>query len=143
MSVCSTDSSVDMAGSDCQPTPISAHQQILQNVISKCLMSGCGVQRSEVTKCCSHHHPPPGQTAGSAPVCGAGSSRSVPYQSSPSDPAGESCVVRKGLTSVIRSRCGHSLDEHVSELGELAVFAVLDLNEAPLGLSAEQLLSPD
>ena len=46
--------------------------------------------------------------------------------------------------------CGHTkraievlLDEHVPQLRELAVLAVLHLDEAPLGLSAKQLLSPD
>ena len=43
----------------------------------------------------------------------------------------------------VKEGCGHLLDEHVSELRELAVFAVLHLNEAPLGLPPQQLLPSD
>ena len=42
---------------------------------------------------------------------------------------------------MVRGR-GHQLDEHVPQLRELAVFFVLDFDEAPLGLSPQQLLPP-
>ncbi len=53
------------------------------------------------------------------------------------------CPLKRGSTVVLKKDVSSQSppDQHVSELGKLAVFLVLHLNEAPLGLTAEHLLT--